>query len=83
MLEDLILAIYFISILALSIFGAHGFVLVYYYLRIKKEEAEGKRKKLNRNRLKNFSAMRKTFQLSRFNFQFITKFMSHRASLMQ
>jgi cellulose synthase/poly-beta-1,6-N-acetylglucosamine synthase-like glycosyltransferase len=61
MLEDLILAIYFISILALSIFGAHGFVLVYYYLRIKKEEAEGKRKKLKPKSLEELFGDEKNF----------------------
>ncbi|MCS7229010.1 MAG: glycosyltransferase family 2 protein [Candidatus Kryptonium sp.] len=46
MLETLVLAVYFVSILVLSIFGSHGFVLVYYYFKSKKEELEGKRKKL-------------------------------------
>jgi len=61
MLEDLILAIYFTSILALSTFGAHGFVLVYYYLRIKKEEAEGKRKKLKPKSLEELFGDEKNF----------------------
>lgn len=46
MLEALVLALYFVSIFVLSIFGAHGFVLVYYYFKNKKEEIEGRKNKL-------------------------------------
>ncbi|CUS82773.1 Glycosyltransferase, catalytic subunit of cellulose synthase and poly-beta-1,6-N-acetylglucosamine synthase [Candidatus Kryptonium thompsonii] len=45
-MEALVLAIYFISIFVLSIFGSHGFVLVYYYFKNKKDEIEGRKKKL-------------------------------------
>ncbi len=46
MFEALVLALYFVSIFVLSVFGAHGFVLVYYYFKNKKEEIEGKKRKL-------------------------------------
>ena len=46
MIEKAILLIYFISILALSIFGAHGFVLVYYYFKTKNNKSQ-KPKSLN------------------------------------
>jgi len=45
-MEALVLAIYFISIFVLSVFGSHGFVLVYYYFKNKKDEIEGRKKKL-------------------------------------
>jgi len=47
MLEIFVLALYFVSILVLSVFGSHGFVLVYYYFKNKKEEAEGRKRKLS------------------------------------
>jgi cellulose synthase/poly-beta-1,6-N-acetylglucosamine synthase-like glycosyltransferase len=36
MFESFILGLYFISMLVLAIFGSHGFVLVYYYLKSRK-----------------------------------------------
>ncbi len=71
-METLVLTLYFISIFVLSIFGSHGFVLVYYYLKNKKEEIEGKKKKLKPKTLeelfgdeKNYPAV--TIQLPIYN----------------
>ncbi len=61
MLEELVLALYFISIFVLSIFGSHGFILVYYYFKNKKEEMEGRKKKLKPKTLEELFGDEKNF----------------------
>ena len=40
LITDFILAMYFLSLLILFTFGVHGFVMVYHYLRMRKEESQ-------------------------------------------